>query len=98
MAGQPDSVTVESWRSLQLDIQVCCPSRFYFPFTDASRLLTSKRFLQPDSIRTVQDALARISQPQVVQVGPSDSGKASEQVTVLRVIEALPPVLVLHLK
>jgi len=72
-AGQPDSVTVESWRSLKLDIQ-------------------------PDSIRTVQDALARISQPQVVQVGPSGPGKAGEQVTVLRFIEALPPVLVLHLK
>ncbi|KAF8495926.1 hypothetical protein F5888DRAFT_1924941 [Russula emetica] len=72
-AGQPDSVTVESWRSLKLDIQ-------------------------PDSIRTVQDALARISQPQVVQVGPSGPGKAGEQVTVLRSIEALPPVLVLHLK
>ncbi|KAF8495929.1 hypothetical protein F5888DRAFT_1615230 [Russula emetica] len=65
-AGQPDIVTVEGRRSLQLDIQ-------------------------PDSVHTVQDALAHISRP---QVGPS--GPSTGEVTVL--IEALPPVLVLHLK
>ena len=58
--------------------------------------LTSKLFPQPDSIRTIQGALARISQPQSVQVSPSGPSKASQQVRVL--IEALPPVLVLHLK
>jgi len=66
---QRDSVVVEDWRSLQLDIQ-------------------------PDSVHTIQDALAHISQPQAVQVGPSDSSEATQQV----LIEALPPVLVLHLK
>ncbi|KAF8470409.1 hypothetical protein DFH94DRAFT_811604 [Russula ochroleuca] len=66
---QRDSVVVEDWRSLQLDIQ-------------------------PDSVLTIQDALAHISQPQSVEVGPSGSSEASQQV----LIEALPPVLVLHLK
>lgn len=66
---QRDSVVVEDWRSLQLDIQ-------------------------RDSVHTIQDALSHISQPQAVQVGPSDSSEASQQV----LIEALPPVLVLHLK
>jgi len=63
---QRDSVVVEDWRSLQLDIQ-------------------------RDSVHTIQDALSHISQPQPVQVGSSE---ASQQV----LIEALPPVLVLHLK
>ena len=58
--------------------------------------LTYKLFRQPDSVYTVQDALALISQPRSVQVEPSDPSKASQRVTVL--IEALPPVLVVHLK
>ena len=45
-------------------------------------------------MHTIQDALAHISQPQPVQVGPSGSNEASQQV----LIEALPPILVLHLK
>ena len=45
-------------------------------------------------MNTIQDALAHISQPQAVQVGPSDSSEGSQQV----LIDALPPVLVLHLK
>jgi ubiquitin carboxyl-terminal hydrolase 10 len=45
-------------------------------------------------VYTIQDALAHISQPQAVQVGPSDTSEASQQI----LIEALPPVLVLHLK
>ena len=40
-------------------------------------------------------ATPHISQP---LVDPSGPGKAGEQITVLRVIEVLPPVLVLHLK
>ena len=36
--------------------------------------------------------------PQSFRVDPSSPGKAGEQITVLRVIEVLPPVLVLHLK
>jgi ubiquitin carboxyl-terminal hydrolase 10 len=51
-------------------------------------------FAQPDSVHTIQDALAYVSRPQLVQVGQSNSSKASEQV----LLEALPPVLVLHLK
>ncbi|KAI0267533.1 hypothetical protein BGY98DRAFT_408494 [Russula aff. rugulosa BPL654] len=50
--------------------------------------------IQHDSIRTVQDALAHISQLQSgEQVSVSGLGNASQQV----LIEALPPVLVLHL-
>ena len=49
---------------------------------------------QDDLIRTVQDSLAHISQPQSgEQVSASGLGNASQQVP----IEALPPVLVLHL-
>ena len=45
-------------------------------------------------MRTVQDTLAHISQPRSdKQVSASGSGNASQQV----LIEALPPVLVLHL-
>ncbi|KAI9446193.1 hypothetical protein H4582DRAFT_1904182 [Lactarius indigo] len=66
---QRDSVVVEDWRSLQLDIQ-------------------------RDSVHTIQEALSYISHPQPVEVGPSGSSEASQQVH----IEALPPVLVLHLK
>ena len=45
-------------------------------------------------MHTIQDALSHISEPQPVQVGPSGTSEASQQV----LIEALPPVLVLHLK
>ena len=48
---------------------------------------------QYDFIRTVRDALAHISQTQSVQVSASGLGNANQQV----LIEALPPVLVLHL-
>jgi ubiquitin carboxyl-terminal hydrolase 10 len=44
-------------------------------------------------VQTVDDALARISHLQPVQLGPSGRG-ASQQV----LIEALPSILVLHLK
>ncbi|KAF7291244.1 Ubiquitin carboxyl-terminal hydrolase [Mycena indigotica] len=83
--GQRDSVIVEDWRALRLDIQ-------------------------RDGIHTVEDALALISQPSTLQVThvPSSTNNtassqpnptpqlltASQQV----LIEALPPVLVLHLK
>ncbi|KAF8471367.1 hypothetical protein DFH94DRAFT_674368 [Russula ochroleuca] len=67
--NQPDTVTVEDWRSLQLDIQ-------------------------HDSVHAIEDALARISHLQPVQLGPSGLNVASQQIH----IEALPPVLVLHLK
>ncbi|KAN0118859.1 hypothetical protein V8E52_004631 [Russula decolorans] len=59
-------------------------------------LPTDKLLRQPDLVYTVQDALALISQPQSVQVEPSDPSKASQQVTVL--IETFPPVLIVYLK
>ena len=43
---------------------------------------------------TIEDSLARISHLQPVQLSPAGFGEASHQV----LIEALPPVLVLHLK
>ena len=46
-----------------------------------------------DLVHTIEDALARISHPLPVQLGPSGS-EASQQV----LIEALPSILVLHLK
>ncbi|PFH48346.1 hypothetical protein AMATHDRAFT_65707 [Amanita thiersii Skay4041] len=67
-----DSVIVEDWRSIRLDIQ-------------------------KDQIQTVQDALSYISHPQPVQMThPSKPGtiEASQLVH----IEALPQVLVLHMK
>lgn len=68
-----DSVIVEDWRSIRLDIQ-------------------------RDQIHTVQDALAYISQPQPVQVtNPSRPGTTLEAQQVVH-IDALPPVLVLHMK
>lgn len=50
--------------------------------------------MQPDSVHTIQDAFAHISQLQPVQTDQSSSGGASKQV----LIEALPPILVLHLE
>ena len=50
--------------------------------------------MQPASVLTVQDALTYASHPQPVQVGQSGSGEASQQV----LLEALPQVLVVHLK
>jgi ubiquitin carboxyl-terminal hydrolase 10 len=44
-------------------------------------------------VHTIEDALAHISHVQLVQLGPSGN-EASQLV----LIEALPPVLVLHLK
>ena len=66
------------------------------PFTPMriSWRLIFKLFAQPDSIHNIQDALAHVSQPQPVQVGQSSSSEASQQV----LLEALPPVLILHLE
>jgi ubiquitin carboxyl-terminal hydrolase 10 len=87
--NQPDTVTIEDWRSLQLDIQVRFPS---FHFTHTYVLVTDVETLQKhDSVHTIQDALARISHQQTVQLGLSE---ASQQV----LVEALPSVLVLHIK
>ena len=43
---------------------------------------------------TIEDALARISHQQPVQLAPAGFSEASQQV----LIEALPPLLVLHFK
>ena|ERR1700679_498419 len=56
--------------------------------------LTSKLFTQPDSVHTIEDALAHILQPQPGQIGQSSSIEVTQHVQ----IETLPPVLVLHLK
>ncbi|RDX46907.1 cysteine proteinase [Lentinus brumalis] len=70
---QRESVTIEDWRSLQLDIQ-------------------------PEDVKTLRDALLHIAHPQTVQVSiPTRPGvilDATQQV----LIEALPPVLILHMK
>jgi hypothetical protein len=93
--NQPNPVPTEDWRSLHLDIQVRVSS---FLLVLSARMLrrrlTSGLCAQHDSIRTVQDALAYISQPQSgEQISASGLGNASQQV----LVEALPPVLVLHL-
>lgn len=85
----PETFTTEDWLSLQLDIQVCFPSystRTHIPVSDIETLR------KDESVNTIEDALARISHPQLVERGPSDS--ASQQV----LIEALPHVLVLQLQ
>ncbi|KAF8967294.1 hypothetical protein BDZ97DRAFT_1938213 [Flammula alnicola] len=70
---QKDSVIVEDWRSLRLDIQ-------------------------REQIHTIEEALSYISHPQPVQVTqptrPGITVDAQQQV----LIEALPPILVLHIK
>ncbi|KAF8464932.1 hypothetical protein DFH94DRAFT_639948, partial [Russula ochroleuca] len=72
--NQPDTVNIEDWRSLQLDIQ-------------------------HDSVHAIEDALARISHLQPVQLGPSCSSESLEPEASQQVqIEVLPPILVLHLK
>ena len=50
--------------------------------------------MQPDSVQTIEDALAQISHPQPVQVSQSNSSEASREI----LLESLPPVLVLHLE
>ena len=87
-----DPVTIEDWRSLQLDIQVRFP--LIQPANTYLLMIDIERLQKDDLVITVEDALARISLQQPVQLGPSGFGEASQQV----LIEALPPVLVLHLK
>jgi hypothetical protein len=92
--NKPDTATVniEVWHSLQLDIQVRFPSSHS---THPCILVTDVEPLQKhDSVQVIEDALARISHLQPVALGPSGVSEASQQV----LIEALPSVLVLHLK
>jgi hypothetical protein len=72
-------------------------SRSVFPLSVSPTyvVVTDVETLQKhDSVHAVQDALARISHEQTVQPGLSGFSEASQQV----LIEALPSVLVLHLK
>ena len=90
--NQPDTVTVQDWRSLQLDIQVRYPSsHFTHTYILVTEIEPSKKH---DSVLTIEDALKRISHLQPVQLDPSGFSEASQQV----LIETVPPVLVLHLK
>ena len=92
MPNQPDTATIEDWRSLHLDIQVRFPSSFS---SYTCVLVTDIETLQKhDSVHAIEDALARVSHLQPVQLGPPGFSEASQQV----LIEVLPSVLVLHLK
>ncbi|KAF5372795.1 hypothetical protein D9757_011114 [Collybiopsis confluens] len=85
--GSKESAIVEDWRSLRVDIQ-------------------------PDSVHTIQDAISHISTPQAINLSSSSSSSSTSASTsnnptstsVPRegsqqiLIEALPPVLVVHLK
>lgn len=89
---QRDSITVEDWRSLRLDIQVSW-SIFH--------IVTSRPYqytFQRDSVSTIKDALQHISDPHSVEISsPTRPGvviEASRQ----ELIESLPPILILHLK
>ena len=89
MPIQPDTVPVKVWRSLQLNIQV----GFFTSLSLPPAVTNLETFTQPNSVHTIQDALAHVSQPQPVPVGQSYSNEASQQV----LLETLPPILVLHL-
>ncbi|KAI5124370.1 hypothetical protein M0805_008973 [Coniferiporia weirii] len=71
--GQRDSVMVEDWRSLQLDIQ-------------------------REQVNSIEDALRYISHPQQVQVSSVTKGGAPVDAIQQVFVEALPQILVLHLK
>jgi ubiquitin carboxyl-terminal hydrolase 10 len=65
------------------------------PLLSPPSVLTNRKlFSQPDSVQTIQDSLVHISQPQPLKAGQPSSIEASQQVT----LEALPPILVLHLE
>jgi ubiquitin carboxyl-terminal hydrolase 10 len=92
--NQPDTVAIKDWRSLQLDIQVRFPSS-QPNFTSYVLVTDIEAFQKHDSVHAIEDALARISHLQPVQLEhPSGFRAPSQQV----LIEVLPPVLVLRLK
>jgi ubiquitin carboxyl-terminal hydrolase 10 len=89
---QRDSVIVEDWRSLRLDIQVG-----HFPIP--SKLTADQLILtQRDTIHTIKDALMHISTPQSVQVTSITRPGATLDATQQVHIDSLPPILILHLK
>ena len=63
---------------------------------DVLPVVTNPHCSQPDSVLTVQDALLRVSRSQSTQDG--GSGLSDSDASQQMLIEALPPVLVLHLK
>ncbi|KAL5533193.1 hypothetical protein ACEPAF_4969 [Sanghuangporus sanghuang] len=71
--GQRDSVVVEDWRSLKLDIQ-------------------------REQVESIEDALRYISHPQPVQMSSVTKGGAIVEASQQVLVDALPPILVLHLK
>jgi hypothetical protein len=77
--SQPDTVTIEAWRSLRLNIQVRFSHFELLPTTRTDVLETdSKPFAQPDSVHTVQDALTHISQPNPCRsASPAQARRAS---------------------
>ena len=91
---QKDSVTVEDWRSLRLDIQVWCLRLRLNECLHAQRLV----FFQREQVHTIKDALQFISHPHSVEITtPTRPGVVIEAQR-QELIEALPPVLILHLK
>lgn len=90
-AGQKDSITLEPYQRLQLDIQVRPP-----PLRKPTRLLLTL-LSQPHNVRTVEDALTNLTLPEPLPDFVSRSGvrvDATKQVY----LETYPPVLILHLK
>ncbi|KAL5490241.1 hypothetical protein ACEPAI_5074 [Sanghuangporus weigelae] len=71
--GQRDSVVVEDWRSLKLDIQ-------------------------REQVESIEDALRYISHPQPVQMSSVTKGGAAIEALQQVLVDALPTILVLHLK
>jgi len=83
---------VEDWRSLRLDIQV----RFLFLSSSMSAPLMS--FAQRDTIHTIQEALVHITHPQHIQMAHSSRPDVTIDASQRVLIDALPPILVLHVK
>ncbi|GAA6030486.1 hypothetical protein JCM8097_006171 [Rhodosporidiobolus ruineniae] len=71
--GQKDSVTIEPFQRLQLDIG-------------------------PDHVQTISDALANLTAPESLADYPTARGLTTQDATKTVLLDALPPVLILHLK
>ena len=71
-------------------------SHHFSPFSP--HRLTSKPFTQPDSVHTIEDALALVSQPCSLSIQVVQSSSSSNEATQQVLLEALPPILVLHLE
>lgn len=88
---QRDSITLEDWRALRVDIQV------RHSIWGLCKLDTDK-FPQREQVSTIKDALQYTSQPHAVEItSPTRPGVIIEA-TRQELIEYMPPVLILHLK